>query len=245
MPFSYPDYVREDLAAAHAQVWEMLAQPGAWWTAEDRIAIAAEVRAAGDCDFCKERKQALSPNAQLPGNHTRASNLPEIVVDTVHRIVTDANRLSESWLRGINAGGISDEQYIELLGIVVAVISIDAFHDALGLEHQALPTPAPGAPSGYRPPGAKDNGAWVATIEPEDLSEREEEIYRGAPQMSNVIKAMSLVPDSVRMLNIESDAQYMPPFQVADPTSNGGRAITRPQIELIAGRVSALNDCFY
>ena len=37
----------------------------------------------------------------------------------------------------------------------------------------------------------------------------------------------------------------MPIAQLRDPQSNGGRALARDQIELLAGRVSALNECFY
>ena len=71
------------------------------------------------------------------------------------------------------------------------------------------------------------------------------DLYGGAPEMGNVIKAMSLVPDSVRLLTILGEQHYMAPKDVADPTSNSGRAISRPQIELLAGRVSSLSDCFY
>ena len=45
--------------------------------------------------------------------------------------------------------------------------------------------------------------------------------------------------------------QYMDPFKVhhvLDPTrpdANPNRAISRAQIELVASRVSALNECFY
>ena len=63
--------------------------------------------------------------------------------------------------------------------------------------------------------------------------------------LNNVLTAMSVVPDAVRLLRKQSKAMYLDINDVANPTTNGGRALTRPQIELIAGRVSALNDCFY
>jgi hypothetical protein len=58
-----------------------------------------------------------------------------------------------------------------------------------------------------------------------------------------VIKAMSLVPDEVRGLKDLSNAHYMPFSELMRMTSN--RSIDRGQVELIAGRVSALNECFY
>ena len=56
---------------------------------------------------------------------------------------------------------------------------------------------------------------------------------------------MSLVPDAVRMLKILSAVQYLEMQQVANPAINGGRELSRSQIELLAGRVSSLSDCFY
>jgi hypothetical protein len=59
-----------------------------------------------------------------------------------------------------------------------------------------------------------------------------------------VIRAMSLVPDEVRTLADLSAAHYLPNHRVRDPAAQQG-SLSRPQIELIAGRVSALNQCFY
>jgi alkylhydroperoxidase family enzyme len=58
--------------------------------------------------------------------------------------------------------------------------------------------------------------------------------------------AMSLVPDAVRAMGRLSEAHYLRPALVALPDAEQpGRAIDRPQVELIAARVSALNECFY
>lgn len=80
---------------------------------------------------------------------------------------------------------------------------------------------------------------------PADLSEMEADIYGGMTQAVNVFAAMSLVPDSVRMLTRLSGVQYLDAADVVNPASNGGREISRIQIELLAGRVSSLSDCFY
>jgi hypothetical protein len=85
----------------------------------------------------------------------------------------------------------------------------------------------------------------VPTIDAADLSEKESDLYDGLPQVGNVIAAMSLVPDSVRMLKRLSGVQYLKVRDVVNPATNGSRAISRPQIELLAGRVSSLSDCFY
>ena len=71
------------------------------------------------------------------------------------------------------------------------------------------------------------------------------DIYWGQPA-PNVIRAMSLVPDEVRAsIHTLIVTHYMEFAQAMDPASNGGRAISRTQIELLAARVSALNQSFY
>jgi hypothetical protein len=245
--FDYADCeydIRSDMPEAYRSAWEKIASPGNWWSGEDRVAIAAEVRAARDCELCKERKQALSPFS-VKGSHSVRTNLPESAIDAVHRLTTDASRLTKSWLADSNANGLTNEKYVELLGIVVTVISIDAFHRAMGFELEPLPVPLSGDPDGYRPATAVEGDAWVARISAEKADGDELDLYDGMKQTGNVISAMSLVPDSVRLLKLVSAVQYMEPHQVADPSTNGGRVISRPQIELLAGRVSALSDCFY
>ena len=71
----------------------------------------------------------------------------------------------------------------------------------------------------------------------------EADLYPG--RGANVLRAMSLVPDCVRQMRSLSVAQYLPIEQVPDPTADPGRALSRAQIELLAGRISALNECFY
>lgn len=236
--------VREDLSEAYGKVWSMLAQPGNWWRAEDRIAIAQESRNARSCELCRTRKSALSPYGG-EGVHDASTNLPVAAIDAVHRITTDPARIKKAWIDDLGESGISHGHYVELLGIVVAVISIDGFHRAMGLSLAPLPQPVAGEPDHYLPTGARDHGAFVATILPQDLTTGEADLYGGSSQTGNVITAMSLVPDSVRMLTVLGGAQYLPASKVADPTDNGGRALNRAQIELTAARVSSLSDCFY
>ena len=236
--------IRSDMPEAYREVWQMIARPGNWWTGEDRIAIVAEARHAKDCQLCADRKKALSPFS-LKGEHASVTNLPAAAIDAVHRIVTDVSRLTESWLQNSYQEGMTDGKYVELLGIVVAVTSIDGFHRAMGLPLESLPEPVPGEPTRYRPAGAEDMGAWVDMVPPHAVTEGEIDIYDGRKQSGNVIAAMSLVPDAVRMLKILSAVQYLEMQQVANPATNGGRELSRSQIELLAGRVSSLSDCFY
>ena len=235
--------IRGDIPEAHRDIWRKIGAPGSWWRGADRVSFVEESRNARSCEACARRGAALSPEGDF-GPHNSTTNLPDVVVDVVHRLTTDPARLSRKWLDQVNAQGVTDEEYVEILGVVVAAISIDALHRALGLPLEPLPAPVAGNPNGYRPAGAADSGAWVHTVQPQDAGDTEADLYPGG-RTGNVISAMSLVPDSVRMLLTLSNAQYLPLRCIRTPGDNGGRAITRNQIELLAGRISALSDCFY
>ena len=108
--FDYGTFrVREDIWAAHRDLWEHIRAPGTWWTGAQRVAIAAEARRADDCNFCAARKEALSP-AAVPGEHQSAGPLPASAVDVIHRVRTDPARLSRSWFDGVIAGGLASAQ---------------------------------------------------------------------------------------------------------------------------------------
>jgi hypothetical protein len=132
-----------------------------------------------------------------------------------------------------------------MISLIVNLISIDSLHRALSLPLEPLPVPEPGEPDGYLPSGAAVDVAWVPMIYPENLTEREADIYFGAPQMGHVIRAMSLVPDAVRWLNNLSAAHYLPTAEVGDFSKCGRLTLSRMQTELVAARTSYYNDCFY
>jgi hypothetical protein len=242
--FSYADApvaVRADLPEAHRRAWRRLAAPGTWWTGEERVAIAAEVRNAARCGLCRRRKAALSPQAE-EGEHDALGALPDAAVDVIHRVVTDPARLSRPWFEKTLAGGLSDAQYVEIIGVVVTVVSIDSFCRGLGVPVQPLPHPEPGDPSRRRPAGAGPDGAWVAMI-PQGRSAGPDADLFGGGRAPNVMRAMSLVPDEVRGLMDLGAAHYLSTDRMMD--LRAGRALDRAQMELIAGRVSALSECFY
>jgi hypothetical protein len=240
-----PGEVRRDITAAHARFWQRLAAAGTWWSGAERLAIAAQTRAALDCSLCNSRKEALSPNA-ISGEHDgslhRQGLLTDATVDVIHRITSDSRRLGRTWFEKVQADGLGDTHYVELLGIVVAMISIDAFCRGLGTPLHPLPDPIGGkAPSRLRPASARADGAWVPMIPADEAKGSEADLWRG--RAPNVFRAMSLVPDAVRDLKYLLAAHYVEMGKVGDPGAS--RTLSRPQIELIAGRVAALNECFY
>lgn len=235
--------IRDDLRDAHRALWEHVRAPGSWWSGAERVAVVAESRAAQRCPLCQARKDALSPHA-IQGRHESSGALPDAAVEVIHRLRTDPGRLSRAWYEQILAAGLSEAQYVELIALVAMAAGVDAFARALGIEAFALPDPQPGRPSHYRPAAATSHGAWVPTLAAADVQGSEADLYGGAPLAPNIASALSLVPAEARMLGQLAARHYMAIEHVPDPTYHSG-ALERAQMELVAARVSALNQCFY
>jgi hypothetical protein len=236
-----PIAVREDLSAAHMRVWRGISEPGTWLTGSVRVAIAAETRNAVHCALCKKRKEALSPYS-VDGEHDTMGGLPEGLVEIIHRVVTDAARLKRDWYDSMIDSGTSDGEYVETIAVTCSTISIDTFNRAMGFEPPPLPEPVEGEPSRIRPPEARPGAAWVPWIAPEDAAAYPDEVF--AATASNVQRALSLTPQACRSFFDLVEGQYLKGSQMRDFDTKF-RAITRPQIEFIAGRVSAINQCAY
>jgi hypothetical protein len=240
----YP--IRPDLEASHRETWRRIAATGTWWSGPERVAMAAEVRRAHACSLCAERKAAPSPFA-VQGRHDAGEALSPEVVDVIHRIVTDPGRLTQSWCRGVIHAGLGEERYVELVAVVVKANALDLFPRALGADRLPLPSPQPGEPSRERVDTARDDGAWLPLVPagPEG-GDAARALYGERETLPNIGRALSLVPDEALGLHVLSQPHYMALDHVTDPRYvEPGRALDRLQTELLAARVSAINECFY
>ena len=242
--------LRPDMEAAYRDMWAWLAAPGNWWTGRQRVAIVEEARATEACAGCDNRARSLSPsNVEGDCQYHTEGILPAVALEAVHRISRDAARLSQPWLERLIAPTFSYGHYVELLGVLVMARSVDAFHRALGLELAPLPLPVGGEPNAYLPLEAELAGGWVPVLNGAALAASDADIYQELPAemvpVPNVLSALSLVPDNVRMLMKLSAAQYISIQGFTMFAELPWRVLSRSQVELIAARVSALNDCFY
>ena len=234
--------IRRDLIDAHERAWEAIARPGTWLTGARRVAVAAEVRHALGCALCQRIKAALSPNA-VQGTHDSLGRLGAAEVELVHRVANDPGRLSESWANSVLSRGLADGEYIEIVGLIAMVMMMDTCTRALGLPLRELPRPQAGEPTRTRPAGAKKQAAWLALTEPQDATEADGPMYP-SPKAGYIYRALSLVPQTLRDYWALASAHYLP-AQFIYQFDKSIRAISRPQTEILAARVSAMHQCVY
>jgi alkylhydroperoxidase family enzyme len=234
--------IREDLAESHRLAWERIGAPGTWLTAARRVAVAAEVRQARGCALCRAIKEALSPSGPK-GSHVHLGALSAPEIELIHRAVSDSGRLSEKWSQSVLAGGLSEGEYVEIVGIVAMVSIMDTCTLALGLPDQPLPAPLEGEPARYLPPGARKKACWLPIVEPPDAVDADGPMYP-SPRAGYIYRGLSMVPQSLRDYWALANNHYLP-GSVIYQFDKTIRAITRPQTELLAARVSAMHQCAY
>jgi len=236
-----PVPVREAVADALPRVWSHIGRAGTWLTGAQRVAIAAEARHARGCARCARRKEALSPYA-VDGAHDSLGQLPDVWVEVIHRVMTDPGRIAEHWYRQVTADGIADTEYVELVGVVVTVVAIDTFCRGVGMAPPAIPAAQPGEPTGEMPEHLNRTLAYVPTLDPDFDGPLQREFYRGSA--AHIRRALTYVPATVRDFWDMANVLYLSGPEMRD-FDNEFRAITHAQIELVAGRVSAINQCVY
>ena len=217
--------VAPETAAAHEKTLRALAEPGAWWSGEDRLAIVREARAAADCGLCAEKSAVLSPNAAT-GEHAASesgSSLPPVALTAIHGIRNDSGRLTRRWFDDIIDMGMPREAYVELAAVVASSVVVDTYAQGIGLPLPALPEAVAGSPSFEKSEDVVEAGAWLP-------------IARQG--RANILRSLSLVPAASRLFfGAFGRSYYMRP--------DAEFRISRQQVELIASRVSAVNECFY
>jgi hypothetical protein len=241
--------IREDLKVAFREYWRTLAKPGCWWSGAERVAIAQETRnAVGSAFFRQGKRELFQPKLSVDelkkiDPEYVQTDLDDLSKEVVNRVVIDQNRISQAYIDDLDAAGMRPEKYVELVGIVVTFLSIDEFNRALDLPLEALPEPISGASSEYVPSQASHVTGFVPMLPIEGAVDSESDLWDSwAP---NVVRALSAVPDAVRGWIKISGVQYLSMGDLVKMKENTDRAIDRAQMELIAGRVSAMNECFY
>jgi hypothetical protein len=220
--------VRPDLVAAHRRAWDALGQPGTWWCGAQRVELAATALQALTAG---EPLPPWTPPSSVPGCLPSDPAAPAIAHDAIYRVAIHAATLTEPWYEAMVAE-LTDVAYVELVAISCTVAAVVSFRRAAGLEPWELPAAEPGEPSHQLPEDLVPCGLnWVRVTAPPDA-------------MAAVVQAFTSVPAENERLWMLAAAQYIPQLDMVDPKWNRG-TLSRPQMELVAARISQLRECFY
>jgi hypothetical protein len=209
--------VRDDLGAAHEASLAHVVAPGALLTGARRRSIAEVAIAA-----------ALSAEPSPPW--VRPYGDPAL--DLAYRLGRHAATIVEPWYEQLVAEGLHPLEWVEVVGVVVGALPPVLFARAIGAPLPELPPPVDGPPHGREADElAPATLNFVPVAAPSDRT-------------ASVVQALSALPDEWDNLWRLAEAQYMGDRDMGDPLWNRG-TLSRPQMELVAGRLSLLRECFF
>lgn len=170
-----------------------------------------------------ETRNAHDPDLGAEKPEALTGDLPPIAVEAIHGIRNDSGRLTRRWFDELIDMGLQPEAYVELVSVAASSVIVDTFAQGIGRGLPELPDPEPGAPTFERSDDVVDAGAWLP-------------IKREGH--ANILRSLGLVPSALKLFfDTFNPSYYMRP--------NAAFSISRPQVELVASRVSAVNECFY
>lgn len=212
------------------QVWQRLSEPGYWWTASERQAIASACRASKPRNMLDRDKTVIR---QLSNTPSAAALLSPLCLHVVDKISANPGDISTDWAQ-YAIDELGEGAYAEIIGVIILLLPIDLFCRYLGSPLMALPTPKPGPASKIYPDDLRDNGAWI----------RQAATAINNPELVNVSRAISIIPKENELRRALVDALYMEGHSFFATTWEN-KSISRQQLEIIATRTSAINKCFY
>jgi hypothetical protein len=231
----YP--VGAELDRAHAAQFVNFARAGTWGTADQRLAVIYEARQAGiKAGLLEEsRDGGVKPTVELPG----------AIRDVIGTLAVNCPDFDQATYQAACEAGLSDAAFAELVAIVSFVVNLDVFARGIGVPLRPFMEPRTGLPSRTVPAEAVPEMAFVPTIpNVPDGGKFGAELY-GGHFKPYIMRALSIVPDEYRAHVALEQAQYNPLPKVMAYKYSHHEGLSRPQVEIVAGRVSAINDCFY
>ena len=233
----YP--VREEVSGLHEREWDALARSGTWWSAEQRLALASEARRAR-CQAGIQEAAADEPNAV-------GADVPEAARGLAREIALGGTRIDRAFYERARAQGLGEEEYVETVGVVARLTNLDVFARGIGVPSRPLPEARDTRElARARPTTAIDEGAFTHSVPGGRRGGADgTDLYGDAYPVSNIVRSLSLVPAEAAGLIRVLETQYVPESKYEDYTFSSQPELSRAQVELIAARVSALNECFY
>jgi hypothetical protein len=203
-----------------------------------RTAVAAEARRAR----CENGVQESIGDEVL----AESSDLPPAARRVARAVALGGIGIDRAFCLQAQSEGVTEGAYVEIVGLVARLAHLDVFARGIGVPSRKLAAPIDDKPPSYkRPLEARNEGFFTATVpSAPDGGVLAESLY-GKNPAANIIRSLSLVPDEARRLNTVIGQEYFTGETIFDLAYSSHVALSRPQIELIAARVSALNQCFY
>jgi len=151
---------------------------------------------------------------------------PRSIEDVARLVAGHASTITADTVDAIEAAGIDRSTFVEIVGIASRVAAIDTFDRGIGRSPRELPDTVGGNPSREPVNDARRRAGWVPTVG-----------AIGPPTALSSVRREAADQEALHSV------LYLSYGGMADLDAD--RGLHRTQMELIAARVSLLNDCFF
>ena len=229
--------IRADLAAVHSTTMESFSAPGTWFEAKERREIVALSRRA---------RAERGFQIQDYTDEVQDIDLPSGALKLIEMVSCEAEKIDKHFYLALVSNGLLAEQYVEIVGLVTRAMSVDTFCRSLGLSMCLLAHARDGVPSKQLPDTVTIDHAWVPIIPagPKGGAPAQA-LYGETDFVANIFSALSLVPDEASGVMQLGQTQYVKARDFQNFKFFRDENFSRAQLELVAARISALNNCFY
>ena len=229
--------IRSDLAAVHGATMESFCAPGTWFNAKERREIVA-----------LSRRARAERGFEILGYVDEVKNidLPSGALKLIDMVSCESEKIDKNFYLELVSNGLLAEQYVEIVGLVTRAISVDTFCRSLGLSMCLLADARDGVPSRELPDTATIDHAWVPIIPAGSKGGAPATaLYGETDFVANIFSALSLVPGEASGVMQLGQTQYVGMNDFQNFKFFRDENFSRAQLELVAARISALNNCFY
>lgn len=188
--------------------------------------IDAQWRGLGEPGTWLDGAQRVAVVRAARSESSVSAAAPDSIEDVARLVAHRAATITAQTVDAIEASGIDRTTYVEIVGIVSRVTAIDTFERGIGRRPRALPDAVDGTPTRAMLPEARRRAGWVATV--------------GAIGPPTALSSVGREAADQEALH---DVLYLSYGGMSDLDAD--RGLHRTQMELVAARVSLLNDCLF
>ncbi len=188
--------------------------------------IDEQWRSLGEPGTWLAGSQRLAVVRSARAHPTTAPAEPTSLEEVARLVAHHASTITADTVDAIEAAGIDRTTYVEIVGIVSRVVATDTFDRGIGRSRRALPDAFDGSPSREPVTDARRRGGWVPTVG-----------AIGPPTALTSVRREAADQEALH------EVLYLSYRGMADLDAT--RGLHRSQMELVAARVSLVNDCFF
>ena len=236
MKSSNPTVIRKEILDVQDRQKQSIRNSGTWWDGKERLFFAYQART-----FLTGETTHLQ-KSEINGQKSSRLSAAKAVIAS---LAGNGKHITKKTMDNALNSGLSEAEYVELIGVTTRSICLDLFNKGLGLPYTNYEKPESSPPSQKLPRSLKNEGAWVQTVPAGQAGDIDGKELYGESQAPFIFRALSLVPEEAKEVMAITTNQYVPSEKLMRLDFSHTKEFDRSQIELVAGRTSLLNECFY